>query len=140
MTVRRLIDRHVPMRLKLSAAWTAILFCYVYGDYFALYSPGKIQAVMAGDIGIGQAGPGMLAAVSLMMALPSVLVFLCLVLPAPVCRWANGALGIVYAAIVALTMPGAPLFYILLSAIEIALSATVLWLAWSWPRDDLPEG
>ncbi len=42
-------DVKVPIRLKLSALWAALMFCYVYGDYFGLYHPGQLQSTLRGD-------------------------------------------------------------------------------------------
>jgi hypothetical protein len=35
-------DLKVHVRLKLSSLWAALMFCYLYGDYFGLYVPGKL--------------------------------------------------------------------------------------------------
>jgi hypothetical protein len=37
----KLADAPVPVRLKLSALWASVMFCYVYGDYFDLFRPGS---------------------------------------------------------------------------------------------------
>jgi hypothetical protein len=42
-------DAKVPIRLKLSALWAALMFCYVYGDYFGLYRPGQLQGMLRGE-------------------------------------------------------------------------------------------
>lgn len=68
------------------------------------------------------------------MAIPALMVFLSLVLPAATGRWANIVFGAVYTVVMLLTMPGAWWFYLFLGCIEIALSAGIVWLAWSWPR------
>jgi hypothetical protein len=51
-----------------------------------------------------------------------------------ICRWGNIGLGALYIAVMALTLPGAWNFYILLGAVEIAVGLLTVWLAWSWPR------
>ena len=32
-------EEQIPVKIKLAALWTAVMFCYVYGDYFELYVP-----------------------------------------------------------------------------------------------------
>ena len=32
-------DIRVPVRLKLCALWSSVIFCYLYGDYFSSTSP-----------------------------------------------------------------------------------------------------
>ena len=127
-------DVKVPIRLRLSAHWAALMFCYVYGDYFGLYHPGQLQGMLRGEGPIGPTSQGTLLAVSALMAIPSLMVFLPLVLPPASTRWLNILLAALYAAIVAVTMPGSWAFYLFFSAVEIMLSMVIVWQAWHWPR------
>lgn len=127
-------DVKVPIRLKLSALWAAMMFCYVYGDYFGLYHPGQLQGMLHGEGPIGPTSQGTLVAVSVLMAIPSLMVFLPMVLPPVSTRWMNILLALLYAAIVAVTMPGSWAFYLFFSAVEIVLSLVIVWQAWHWPR------
>lgn len=127
-------DIKVPVRLKLSALWAALMFCYLYGDYFGLYSPNQLSGMLAGQGPLGPTSQGTLLATSVLMAIPSLMVFLPLVLPAPLTRWANIAIALLYAIIVAITMPGAWAFYLFFSAVEIGLSGLIVWYAWKWPN------
>jgi hypothetical protein len=43
-----LSDPKLPVKLKLSALWTSVMFCYIYADYFELFKPGKLQRMIAG--------------------------------------------------------------------------------------------
>ena len=52
---RPLIDSPVPTRFKLSALWASVLFLYLCGDYFELYTPGKLPAMLAGRMALGTA-------------------------------------------------------------------------------------
>ena len=128
-------DVKVPVRVKLSALWAALMFCYVYGDYFGLYRPGQLQGMLQGGGPIGPVSQGTLVAVSILMAIPSLMVFLPIVLPAGLNRWTNIVLALLYALIVGVTMPGSWAFYLFFSTVEIALSLLIAWYAWSWPRD-----
>ena len=40
-----------PVQMKLSALWAALMFLYIYADFFSLYKPGQIEEVMAGRMG-----------------------------------------------------------------------------------------
>lgn len=126
-------DIKVPIRLKLSALWAAVVFCYVYGDYFGLYRPGQLQGMLQGDGPIGPTSQGTLVAGSILMAIPSLMVFLPIVLPPTFNRWTNIVLALLYAVIVGLTMPGSWAFYLFFSAVEIGLSLLIVWHAWRWP-------
>ncbi|HMG02094.1 MAG TPA: hypothetical protein VK596_03120, partial [Edaphobacter sp.] len=53
-------DVKVHVRFKLFALWTSLMFCYLYGDYFELYQPGKLQAMIAGRMALGAITQGVL--------------------------------------------------------------------------------
>lgn len=127
-------DPPVPARLKLSALWASLMFCYVYGDYLGLYVPGKVMAMNAGRMSsLGQLSSGAHMAVAAMMAIPSLMVALSLLLR-PMFRWLHATLAISYGGIMLLTMMGgAPGFYLLLGMIEIGLSIAIVWTAIRWP-------
>lgn len=127
-------DIKVHVRFKLSALWAALMFCYIYGDYFGLYVPGKLQGMLGGKGPIGPVSEGTLVATALLLAVPGLMVFLSLALSPRFCRWANIVLGVFYTAIMLLTMPGAWWFYITLGVIEVALSLLIVVHAWRWPR------
>ena len=129
-----LVDPPLPLRLKLSALWASLTFCYLYGDYFGLYKPGKLQHMLEGAGPLGQASQGSLLFVSLLLAIPGLMVLLTLALPVRLTRWLNLGLAVFYAIFVALTMPGAWWFYRAYSSLEIALCGAIAWLAWRWPR------
>ena len=131
-------DFQVPTRIRISALWASTMFCYVYGDYFGLFLPGTLMEMNAGIMGpLGTATPTIMLSVSLMMIIPSVMVFLSLILPAIVSRWINVVLGLAYSAIMLLTMMGAPLFYVFFGVVEVCLTLTIVWFAWAWPREKI---
>ena len=129
-----LSDPPLPHRLKLSALWASLTFCYLYGDYFGLYKPGKLQHMLDGAGPMGPASQGSLLFVALLLAVPGLMVVLSLGVPLRVLRPLSIGLALFYALFVALTMPGAWWFYVAYSGIEIALCAGIIWLAWRWPR------
>ncbi len=128
-------DMRVSVRIKLAALWTSVMFCYVYGDYFELYVPGKLQDMLNGEMALGRVTQGMLVGTATLMAIPSLMIFLSVALPAAVSRWLNVATGLFYATIMLLILiNGAWGFYILFATFEIVLALLVVWYAWRWPR------
>lgn len=128
-------DMKVHVKLKIAALWTSLMLCYVYGDYFGLYKPGKLQGMLDGRMGpLGQITQNVLLGTAVLMAIPAVMVYLSVALKPSVNRWVNIVLGAAYAAIMLITMPGAWNFYIFLGIIEVALSLLIIWHAWTWPR------
>jgi hypothetical protein len=134
MPTRPLHDIQIHVRYKLSALWGALIFCYIYGDYFGLYVPGKLKGMLGGQGPVGPVSQGTLAGTALLLALPAVMVILSLLLPARLCRWLNIALGMFYTAVMLVTMPGAWAFYITLGVIEIVLSLSISVMAMRWPK------
>lgn len=137
MSPSALHDIPVHVRFKLSALWTALMFCYIYGDYFGLYVPGKLQGMINGTGPVGPVSEGTLVGTAVMLAIPALMVLLSLVAPASLARWLNIGFGLVYAGIMLLTMPGAWWFYLTLGVIEIALSLATVVVAWRWPRREV---
>jgi hypothetical protein len=128
-------DIKVHVKVKISALWVSVMLCYIYGDYFGLYQPRKLQGMLEGKmVPLGPATQGVLLGTSVMMAIPAVMVFLSLVLKPELNRWLNIILGVTYTVIILITMPGAWVFYIFLGAVEAILTALIAWYAWNWPR------
>lgn len=131
-----LADSPVSTRAKLAALWAATMFCYIYADFFALFQKGRLDTMNAGQIGpLGEATNPVMLGVSMMMAVPSLMVALTLLLPVQIARWANVIWGLAFAAIQALTASGAESWsYLFFTAVEVPLTLVIAGLAWRWPR------
>jgi hypothetical protein len=128
-------DVKVHVKLKLSALWASVMFCYVYGDYFLLYQPGKLRDILEGNMApLGPVTQGVLLFTSVSMAIPAVMIFLSLALKADLNRWLNIILGVIYTVFVLITMPGAWTFYLFLGSADIVLTGLIVWYAWTWPK------
>jgi hypothetical protein len=134
-TNKTLEEFRAPTKVKLALLWTSLMFLYIYNDYFSLYTPGTIAEMAAGRLGpLGQASAGVLVGVSMMLAIPALMIFLSVSLPPLLSRWLNVILGVAYTAIEALTLPHSPLFYTIVVTVEIALTVLVVWYALRWPK------
>lgn len=128
-------DARVDPKLKLSALWAATTFCYIYGDYFELYVPGKLASMLEEKMGpLGPVTQGVLLGTSILLAIPSVMVFLSLVLKPRFNRPINIVLGALYSVIMIAAIQRAWIFYKFFGVVEIALTAAIVWYAWKWPR------
>jgi hypothetical protein len=127
-------EMKIHVKIKLSALWTAVMFCYIYGDIFRLFKHGEIQEMLEGRMWSLPVTQELLLGTSIVMAIPSVMVFLSLALKPSLNRWLNIVLGVTYTALVLYTMPGAWAFYIFLGIVEVALTVLIVWYAWSWPK------
>ena len=124
----------VNVRVRLAMLWAATMFCYVYGDYFELYVPGKLQEMMDGRLAFGPATQGALIGTSILLMLPALMVVFSVLLPPRICRITNIVLGLFYALVMAVAVQGAWYFYKLFGVVEIALTLSIAWQAWRWPR------
>ena len=133
-TPHGLEDLKVNVKIKLSALWASVMLCYIYADYFGLYEPGKVQDILNSQFfGVGPTTQGVLLGASLMLAIPSLMIFLSVALPPVLNRWLNIVAGAAYTAIILNTMWGW-VFYIFYGVIEISLTSLVVWYAWRWPK------
>ncbi|GLQ88202.1 DUF6326 family protein [Dyella flagellata] len=134
MRATRLDDLKLHVKFKLSALWTALMFCYIYGDYFGLYVPGQLKGMLEGQGPVGPTTQGSLVGTAVLLAIPGIMVFLSLILPPLLSRWLNILFGTLFTLIMLATMPGAWVFYIVLGVIEVILTGSIVWYAWTWPR------
>lgn len=131
-------DAKVNVRIKISALWTTLMFCYIYADYFELYVPGKLADMIAGNIGpLGQVTQVKLIGTAILLAIPTLMIFLSIVLSPKIARWANIIFGAVYTLVAVATIcaPGAWIFYRIFCALEILLTLSIIWNAWHWPKN-----
>jgi phosphotransferase system glucose/maltose/N-acetylglucosamine-specific IIC component len=86
----------VPRAVQLALLWAGVMFLYIYNDYFQLYMPGVIERMMDGRMGpLGPATDSVMIGVSLMLAIPALMVGLSALTPPVLARWANVVLGAV---------------------------------------------
>ena len=126
----------MPVKLKLSALWASVMFCYIYGDYFGLYVPGTLKSMLDGKMGpLGPTTQGVLLGTTALMVIPSLMPLLSLMLRPSLNRIVNIVLGIVYSIVMLVSLPGAWRFYQAIGVVEILLTGLVVWHAWTWPRE-----
>ena len=130
-------DVRVGVRYKIAALWIATLFLFAYGDIFGLFSPGRIEEVMAGEISGMAITQGLLLAVSLYVTVASVMVVGSLVLSPTLNRWTNIVLPSLYVvSVVASAIGETSASYWFLSITESALLLGIVWSAWTWPSQE----
>jgi hypothetical protein len=135
MTKEILEDVKVNVKLKISALWIAVMFLYAYVDIFSLMKPGIIEGIMAGKMFVFQISQLFLFLTTLYIAIPSVMIFLSLVLKPKVNRWTNIIVGILYIVSILGSCIGETwAYYIFGSIVESLLLLLVIWYAWKWPK------
>ena len=133
-------DINVHVRFKLSALWITAMFCYVYGDIFSLFVPGRIESISAGRMGVGATTPVKLLAGAIVMTVPSAMVFLSLALGPRLNRSLNVAFGAIYSLMMLAIGVGSlsvwKMFYVYFAFTEVAITLVIVYYAWTWPHRD----
>lgn len=126
----------VNVRLKLSALWTAVMFCYIYGDYFELYVPGKTAGLISGDNMLSS--PEKLFAATFILTIPALMIFLSLMLKPGLAKWLNigtGLFFLLFTLLVGVSSISAwRTFYVFLSFVESIIAGVIVYQAWMWPK------
>lgn len=125
---------NVNVRVKISALWTSMLFVFAYVDLFSLYRPDVRADLDAGEVAGFTVDQSFLLGTTAYVLVPSLMVFLTLVLRPRVSRLANIALAVAYALTIVAGAVGEWSYYVLGSAVEVALLAALVYFAWAWPR------
>jgi len=128
-------DFQVNLKVKLSLLWTSVTLCYLYGDYFELYVPRKVEGLINGKNLLNS--PEKLLAAAILLAIPAAMVFLSILLKPVLVRWLNIIFGTFFTAIMLLiavtSLENWREFYVFLAVLESVITALIVWHAWRWP-------
>jgi hypothetical protein len=131
-------DLRMPVQAKLAAAWTSVMFLYIYVDYFGLYKPGFLDDLLAGVVFGFDITPTLLTIFLALIAIPALMVMLSMTLPARVNRTINLVVATLYIPVSVFNAVGESsswsYFYGLSIGLEVLLLAFILRSAWTWPR------
>ena len=138
MTKRILEDVKVNVKIKLAALWVALMFLYIYADIKALFQPGIIEQIIAGEVEGILITPTLLWASAILMSIPSVMVLLSLTLKPQVNRRTNIIVSIFHIglAINFMLMPGGWAYSYIYSVGQIVFLLLIVWSAWNWPKQE----
>jgi hypothetical protein len=131
-------DLRMPVQAKLAAAWTSLMFLYIYVDYFHLYKPGVIHNILGGRVFDFDITPTLLTIFVVVIGIPALMVMLSMTLPARMNRVTNLVVASLYSPLLILNFLGAPsdyaFYYALTIGVEVLIVAFILRSAWTWPR------
>ncbi len=129
-------DFEVNIKIKLAALWTATTFCYLYGDYFELYTPGKVESLISGENVLNS--PMILFIASFILTIPPLMIFLSLILKPRINKVLNIIFGLLFTIMMVLIAIGSLTpwysFYVFLAIVEAILTFVVVWKAFKWPK------
>ena len=116
-------------RIILSATWVVVTLLYLYGDVLRIYHGGDMVRVLA-DMKLNQL---VWLGIAVLMLTPILMVFLALVLPQSVSRWANICVAAFFFLFNLVGLPTyPPLFDKFLLAASLVFNGVTVWYAWNW--------
>lgn len=131
-------DFSINLKIKLAALWTSATFCYLYGDYFELYTPEKVNSLISGENVLNS--PTTLFIASLIMVIPPLMIVLSLLLKPMLNKWLNIVFGSLFTIMMVLIALGSLTpwysFYVFLAIVESILTAIIVWNAYKWPKEN----
>ena len=115
-------------KIVLSATWVVVTLIYLYGDVFRIYS-GDFEKLKA-NMNFNQF---VWLGLAVLMLMPILMVFLTLVLPQPVSRWANIIMAAFFFLFNLVGLPTYPSYYDkFLLAVSMVFNVVTVWYAWNW--------
>ena len=127
----------VNIKIKLASLWASATFCYLYGDYFELYTPDKVNSLITGENIMDS--PTTLLMASVILAIPSLMVAASIFLKPKINRILNILFGTVFTIMMLFIGIASTnewyLFYVFLAFLESIITAFVVWNAWKWPKE-----
>lgn len=129
-------DIKVSLKLKLALLWASLMFLYIYVDYFHLYMPSKMADIQEGRVFKFIITKGFLFTALVSMTIPALMIFLSVILPAKVNRWANISIAIVYIPFTLYNLAGDAWMHMVFGAfVEVVLLYLIIRYAWNWPHE-----
>ena len=127
----------VNIKIKLAALWTSVTLCYLYGDYFELYTPDKVNSLITGENNLDS--PTKLLIASIILAISSVMVAASVILKPKINRILNIIFGTLFTLMMIVIGVSSTnewyLFYVFLAFLESIITALIVWYAWKWPKE-----
>jgi hypothetical protein len=138
---KQLQDQQIDIKIKLAVLWASLMFCYIYCDYFELYSAGKIEAMINGKSMLDSPLKVFLAAV--MMSIPALMICFSVFFKPLINRIINIIFSIFFACLLSLIAFSLDVethaFYTYFAAIEIIITLFICYLAFKWPAQTINQ-
>ena len=135
-----LADRKLNVKVKLALLWVALMFLYIYNDIFSLYQPGHVAQLLEGQLEGVQFTQMVLLGAAILMAVPSFMVLMSIILKARANRLVNIVIGILHVLILIGTQfvgEGETWYYWrLYELLELIFLVLIIWTAWKWPKSE----
>lgn len=126
----------INIRIQLASLWSSVMFCYLYGDYFELYVPGKVEGLLNGNNMLNS--PEKLLLATFILTIPALMIFLTLILKAILTKWLNIGVGIFFTLFTLMvgisSISQWHTFYVFLSFLESIITLMIVIKAFNWSK------
>jgi len=137
-TPNALEDAKVNVKLKLASLWASFMFLYIYVDYFHLYMPGTLQDLLSGKVFTFEVTQAFLVLALVSVAIPALMIFLSVAMPATISRWTNIIVAAIYIPYTLFNLVGESWPHMIFGAVvEVVLLLLVIRYSWKWPREEM---
>ena len=138
-TGKILEDVKINVKIKLAALWVALMFLYIYADIKAIFQPGIIEQIIAGEVEGILITPTLLWVTAILMSIPGVMVLLSLTLKPQANRWTNIIVSLLHIglAITIAFMPGSWAYSYIYYFGQVVYLLLIVWYAWKWPNSEI---
>ena len=139
--VEETTNNRLDVRIVLAVLWVVGMLSSLNGDTYRLNDPVSLKSLID-NTGPIVASNGLLLIMSIIFAGHVFMGALTLILKAPVSRWANRIIGILYALIIFVFwvlgfVLGSPTGYALVwSTAQLVFALLVVWYAWKWQNPE----
>lgn len=117
------------MRIILSASWVALMLTYLLGDVLRIYA-GDFKA---GEIAGRKISQNLLLGIAILMAVPTIMIFMSLTLNYPEDRWTNILAAMIFFGFNLIGLPTYRSNYDrFLIIVGIAFNIVTIWYALQW--------
>ena len=124
-------NQKVNIKIKLAALWASVTFCYLYGDYFELYTPEKVNSLITGENVLDS--PTKLLIATIILAIPSVMVAVSIIIKPKINRILNILFGTLFTLMMLFiainSLTAWYNFYAFLAILESILTFLIVWHA-----------
>ena len=134
-----LTNYEINIKIKLALLWTALMFLYVYADFFQLMTPGKLENMMQLKTPMGPTSPDILVVFSVILIIPTLMIVLAIFLKPKINKWLNIIVAFLYALISLLIIVSSihdewHRFYVIINFLELLVFTLIIVQAWRWPK------
>lgn len=131
----KLEDIKVHVKIKLAALWVSFMLLYTYVDYFSLYMPNHLEDMIRGKVFVFDITQSFIMIALGLSAIPMLMVFLSVALPANINRLLNLVVAIIHIPYMLFNLAGEVWIHMVFAAVvEVVLLCLIIWYAWKWPR------